>query len=110
VLDHRQRQTKNFPSASLFRLALEPTQPPIRVSSGSIVSDYGLDDRAIGRSGFDPRRGQRIFLLASVSRPALGPTQPPVQWVPLVHSPGVKERPGRDANHSPQSSAEFENE
>jgi hypothetical protein len=58
-----------------------------RVSSGSIVSDYGLDDRAIG---FDPRQGQRIFPLASVSRPALGPIQPPVQWVPGVRSPGVK--------------------
>jgi hypothetical protein len=44
----------------------------------------------IGRSGFDPRQGQRIFPLASVSRPALGPTQPPVQWVPGVLSPGVK--------------------
>jgi hypothetical protein len=53
-----------------------------RVSSGSIVSDYG-------RSGFDPRQGQRIFPLASVSRPALGPTQPPVQWGPGVLSPGV---------------------
>jgi hypothetical protein len=42
------------------------------------------------RSGFDPRRGQRIFPLASVSRPALGPTQPPVKWVPGVLSPGVK--------------------
>jgi hypothetical protein len=30
-------------------------------------------------------------------RPALGPTQPPVQWVPGVLSPGVKARPGRDA-------------
>jgi hypothetical protein len=39
-----------------------------------------------GRSGFDPRRGQRIFPLASVSRPALEPTQPPVQWVPGVLS------------------------
>jgi hypothetical protein len=74
------------------------------------VSDYGLDDRVIGRSGFDPRRGQRIFLLASVSRPALGPTQPPVQWVPVVLSPGVKARPGRDADHSPPSSAEVVNE
>jgi hypothetical protein len=43
-----------------------------------------------GRSGFDPRRGQRSFPLSSVSRPALGPTQPPVQWVPGVLSPGVK--------------------
>jgi hypothetical protein len=58
-----------------------------RVSSGSIVSDYGL---MTGRSGFDPRQGQRIFPLASVSRPALRPTQPPVQWVPGVLSPGVK--------------------
>jgi hypothetical protein len=40
-----------------------------RVSSGSIVSDYGLDNRAIG---------------------VLGPTQPPVQWVPGILSPGVK--------------------
>jgi hypothetical protein len=56
-----------------------------RVSSGSIVSDYGLDDRAIG-----VRSRQRIFPLTSVSKPALGPTQPPVQWVPGVLSRGVK--------------------
>jgi hypothetical protein len=43
-----------------------------------------------GRSGFDPRRGQRIFPLSSVSRPTLGPTQPPVQWVPGLPSPGAK--------------------
>jgi hypothetical protein len=43
-----------------------------------------------GRSGFDPRQGQRIFPLSSVSRPALGPTQAPVQWVPVVFSPGIK--------------------
>jgi hypothetical protein len=36
--------------------------------------------------------------------------QPPVQWVPGVLSPGAKERPGRDADHSPPSSAEVENE
>jgi hypothetical protein len=51
-----------------------------------------------------------IFPLSSVSRPALGPTQPPVQWVSGVLSPGVKSRPGRDADHSPPSSAEVENE
>jgi len=45
-----------------------------------------------------------------VSRPALEPTQPPVQWVPGVLSPGVKARQGRDADHSPPSSAEVENE
>jgi hypothetical protein len=63
-----------------------------------------------GRSGFDPRQGQRIFPLASVSRLALGPTQPPVQWVPGVLSPGVEARPGRDADHSPPSSAEVVSE
>jgi hypothetical protein len=76
-----------------------------RVSSGSIVSGYWLDDR-----GSIPGRGERIFPLASVSRPALGPTQHPVQWVPGVLSPGVKARPERHADHSPQSSAEVENE
>jgi hypothetical protein len=45
-------------------------------------------DWTTGRSGFDPRQGQRIFPLASVSRPALGPTKPPVQWVPGVFPPG----------------------
>jgi hypothetical protein len=69
-----------------------------RGSSGSIVSDYGLDDRAIGVRF---PAGQRIFPVASVSRPALGPTQPPVQWVSGVLSLGVKARPGRDADHSP---------
>jgi hypothetical protein len=71
------------------------------------VSDYGLDDRAIGVRSL---AGQRIFPLASVSRPALGPTQPPVQWVPGVLSPGVKVQLGRDADHSPPSSAKVENE
>jgi hypothetical protein len=55
-----------------------------RGSSGSIVSDYRLDDR-----GLIPD-GQRIFLLAPASRPALEPTQPPIQWVLGVLSLGVK--------------------
>jgi hypothetical protein len=71
-----------------------------RGSSVSIVSDYGLDNRAIGE-------GQRIFPPTSVSRPALGPTQPPVQWVPGVLSPG---QCAVDADHSPPSSAEVVNE
>jgi hypothetical protein len=56
-----------------------------RGSSVSIVCDYGLDDQ-----GFDPRQGQRTFLLAPASRPALGYTQPPIQWVPGLLSLWVK--------------------
>jgi hypothetical protein len=51
-----------------------------------------------GRTGFDPP-------LTSASRPALGPTQPPAQWVPGGSLSGGKARPGRDADHSPPSSA-----
>jgi hypothetical protein len=58
-----------------------------RGSSVSIVSDYGLDDWAIGvRSP----TGTKDFPVTSVSRPALGPTQPPVQWIPVILSPGAK--------------------
>jgi hypothetical protein len=57
-------------------------------SSVSIVSGYGLDDRAIGVRSLAEEKG--FFPLTSVSRPSLGPTQPPVQWVPGVLSPGVK--------------------
>jgi hypothetical protein len=45
------------------------------------------------------------FFFTTVSRPALGPTQPPIQWVPVAISLGVK-RPGREADHTPPSSAE----
>jgi hypothetical protein len=49
-----------------------------------------VSDSTTGRSGFDPRQGQRIFPLTSVSRPAVRPTRPPVQWVPGVLSPGKR--------------------
>jgi hypothetical protein len=55
-----------------------------RVSSGSIVSDYGLDDRAIGVRS--PTGAKDFSSSLCVQRP----TQPPVQWVPGVLSPGVK--------------------
>jgi hypothetical protein len=55
--------------------------------------------------GFDSRRGLGIFLFTTASRTALGPTQLPIQWAPGVLSLGVK-RPGREADHSPPSSAE----
>jgi hypothetical protein len=43
---------------------------------------------------------------SSASRTALGPTQLPTQWVPRVLSLGAK-RPGREADHSPPSSAKL---
>jgi hypothetical protein len=48
-----------------------------------------------------------IFFPAS--RPALGPTQPPIKWVTGALSLRVK-RPGREADHSPPSSAEVKKE
>jgi hypothetical protein len=71
-----------------------------RCSAGSIMA---------GRSGFDPRQGQRIFILAPASRPALGPTQPAGYRGGSPFS-GNKARPGRDADHSPPSSAEVKYE
>jgi hypothetical protein len=55
--------------------------------------------------GFDSRQEQGFFLFATASRPALGPTESPIQWVPGDPSQRVK-RPGREADHSPLSSAE----
>jgi hypothetical protein len=46
----------------------------------------------------------RIFPSTIASRKSLGPTQPPIQCVPEALSLGVK-RPGREADHSPPSSA-----
>ena len=57
-------------------------------------SVYGLDG-----PGIESWWGENFRL----SRPALGPTQPPRQWVSVF--PEAKERPGRDAGHSPLSSA-----
>jgi hypothetical protein len=60
-----------------------------RGSSVSTVSDYGLEDQAIG---FRCPAGAKNYPLASMSRQALGSTQPPVHWVPggEVLSPGLK--------------------
>jgi hypothetical protein len=48
------------------------------------------------------------FLLSTVSRPTLGPTQPLIQWLLGALSQGIK-RPGREADHSPPSTAEVKN-
>jgi hypothetical protein len=62
----------------------------------------------IGVLGFDSRRGLGIFLPTTVSRTVLGPTQPPIQWIARAISLGVKWL-GREADHSPPSSAEVKN-
>jgi hypothetical protein len=49
---------------------------------------------------FESRQRLGNFLFTT----ALGPTQPSIQWVPGALSMGVK-RPGREADHSPQSNA-----
>jgi hypothetical protein len=46
------------------------------------------------------------FHFSMSSRQSLGPTQSPIQWVPGALSSGAK-RPGREADHSPPTSAEF---
>jgi hypothetical protein len=78
-----------------------------RGSSGSIVTDYGLDDRAIGvrspagakdvSSSLCVQTGSGVYP-ASCTMGTGGPF------------PGCKERQGRDADHSPPSSAEVVNE
>jgi hypothetical protein len=71
------------------------------------VFSLSFNGSRTGRPGFDPRQRQRIFPLTSASRQALGPTQPPVQWSSF---PGGRTRSGRDADHSPPSSAEVKKE
>jgi hypothetical protein len=56
-------------------------------------------------SEFEPGGGKNFYFCMS-SRPALLLTGPPIQWVPGTHSSGVK-RPGREADYSPPTSAEF---
>jgi hypothetical protein len=71
------------------------------------VSDYGLDDRAIGvrsPAGANDFSASLCVQTGSGAHPASCPmgTEGPF--------PGGKERPGRDADHSPLSSAEVVNE
>ena len=65
-----------------------------RDNSVGIATGYGMDGPGI------ESRWRRDF--PHLSRPALRPTQPPNGY-PVF--PGGKERPGRDADSSPPSSA-----
>jgi hypothetical protein len=78
-----------------------------RVSSGSIVSDYGLDDRAI-----EVRSPAGVKDFSSILCVQTGSGAHPASCTMGTGGPfpGVKARPGRDADHSPQSSADVVNE
>jgi hypothetical protein len=78
-----------------------------RVSSGSIVSDYGLDDRAIGV--WSPA-GAKDFSSSLFVQTGSGAHPASCTMVTGGPFSGGKARPGRDADHSPPSSAEVVNE
>jgi hypothetical protein len=78
-----------------------------RGSSGSIVSDYGLDDRAIefrSPTGAEDFSSSPCVQICSGAHPASYPmgTGGPFS--------GGKARPGRDVDHSPPSSAKVKYE
>jgi hypothetical protein len=100
---HPQNNTKN-PLTIRVTQKFRPTILVIKSHDNSvgIALGYGLDVRV---PGFDSWRGLGNFLFTTASRTALGPTKPPIQCVPGALALAVK-RPGREANHSPQSSSE----
>jgi hypothetical protein len=76
-----------------------------RVSSGSIVSDYGLDDRAIGVRSWAGAKDFSYSLFVQTGSGAHPASCTTGTGGPF---PGAKARPGHDADHSPPSSAEVE--
>jgi hypothetical protein len=78
-----------------------------RVSSGSIVSDYGLDDRAIGVRSPE---GAKDFSSSLWVQTGSGAHPASCTMGTGGRFPGGKARPARDADHSPPSSAEVEYE
>jgi hypothetical protein len=81
--------------------------PMTPVSSGSIVSDYGLDDRAIGVRSPTGAKDFSSSLCVQTGSEAHPASCPMGTGGPF---PGDKARPGRDADHSPPSSAKVVNE
>jgi hypothetical protein len=88
----------------------QPIRKRIKIdfgSSGSIVSDYGLDDRAIevrSPSGAEDFSSSPCVQTGSGAHPASYPMGTGGSF------PEAKARPGRDADHSPPSSAEVKYE
>jgi hypothetical protein len=76
-------------------------------SSGSIVSDYGVEDRAIGVPSPTGKKDGSSVLCVQTGSGAQPASCPIGTGGPF---PGGKARPGRDADHSPPSSADVVNE
>jgi hypothetical protein len=75
-----------------------------RVSSCSIMSDYGLDDRAIGVRF---PAGAKDFSYSPFVQTGSGAHPASCTMGTRGPFPRAKARPGRDADHSPPSSAEI---
>jgi hypothetical protein len=72
------------------------------------VSDYGLEDRAIGVRSPAGAKDFSSSLCVQTGSGAHAASCP--MGAGGVLSPGVKARPGRDADHSPPSTVEVMNE
>jgi hypothetical protein len=79
-----------------------------RDSSGSIVSGYGVDDRAIEVR--PPAEARKDFSSNLSVQTVSGAHPASCTMGTGAHFPGAKARPGRDADHSPPFSPEVENE
>jgi hypothetical protein len=88
--------------AKYFRLNTLSSKEPQQLSRYSDCLRAGRRSRSLS-----PGRVKN-FHFSTSSRPALRSTQPPIQWVPGALSTGVK-RSGREADHSPPTSAEVKN-
>jgi hypothetical protein len=99
------REETNRKTVVNCRIILKWEEPG---SSVSIVSDYGLDDRAIGVRSLARAKDFSSILCVQTGSGAHPASCTMGTGGPF---PGVKARPGRDADHShPPSSAEVENE
>jgi hypothetical protein len=74
-----------------------------------LIGSWGAEVfQSLYRLGYELDDWGSILGSDTASRPALGPIQLPIQWVQGAFSSDVK-RPGREAYHSPSSSANPKN-
>jgi hypothetical protein len=82
-----------------------PPTELLSLNNNSIVSDYAMDNRAIGV--WSPA-GAKDFYSSLCVQTGSGAHPASCTMGTGVLSPGVKAQPVRDADHSPLSSAEVE--